>query len=62
MSEPIVSISSTQARARAAFAAGRPRDSHNMSWHAAALVVWLAEYDRVAHLARMEAQREKVAA
>jgi hypothetical protein len=62
MTDQIISIDITKDRARAAFAAGRPRDSHSMNWHTAALAVWLAEYDRVTHLARMEAQREKVTA
>jgi len=34
--------------AREAFEAGQSRDSHNMNWHAPALVDWLGEYDRLA--------------
>ena len=52
MSQSIISRDIIQAGARAAFEAGQSRDSHNMNWHAAALVTWLDEYDRLALLAK----------
>jgi hypothetical protein len=51
MSE-IVSMDAIRSKARAAYAAGRSRDSHGFNWHAPALPTWLAEYDRVAALPR----------
>jgi len=48
MTEPIFSKDTIQRRARAAFERGDSRDSHHMNWHAPALAVWLAEYDRLA--------------
>jgi hypothetical protein len=61
MSE-IVSREQIRSRARDAFEAGRPRDSHNMNWHAAALPTWLAEYDRLAGLAEAAANERGVTA
>jgi hypothetical protein len=61
MDAPIISIDITKARARTDFAAGRPRDSHNMNWHAAALPVYLAEYDRLAAQARKVERRQQQA-
>lgn len=46
MSDQIISREAIRARGRAAFNAGKPRDSHNMNWHAAALPDWLDGYDR----------------
>lgn len=40
-------VSRETIRARAAFLAGRGRDSHQMNAGAAALTDWLAEYDRL---------------
>lgn len=48
MNEQVVSRDQIRAKARAAFEASKPRDSHDMNWHAAALPTWLAEYDRLA--------------
>ena len=44
----IIERETIESRACKAFFAGLPRDSHNMNWHAAALVCWLAAYDRCA--------------
>lgn len=46
MNESIISREAIRARARKAFERGAARDSHNMNHDAAALVDWLAEYDR----------------
>ncbi len=43
----IISRDAIRTRARAAFTAGRGRDSHNMNPGAAALATWLEEYDRL---------------
>lgn len=61
MSE-IISREQIRERARAAFKAGRSRDSHEMNWHALALPTWLHEYDQLAAEAKHRAQREAVAA
>ena len=57
----IISRADIRARARAAFYSNKPRTSHNMNPHAAALFDWLEEYDRCAnqrtHFAIMESQR-----
>lgn len=45
MSE-IISKDAIRAKARAAHAAGRSRDSHGFNWHAPALDTWLEEFDR----------------
>lgn len=52
MSE-FISKDAIRAKARAAHAAGRSRDSHGFNWHAPALATWLEEFDRCAngHLA-----------
>jgi hypothetical protein len=47
MTESIISRETIRARARSAFATGQSRDSHGMNPGAAALVDWLAEYDRL---------------
>jgi len=54
MTDPIFSRETIKLRARAAFERGLGRDSHNMNWHAPALAVWLAEYDRLAALQQSE--------
>lgn len=46
MPDQICTIAMIQEKARAAFAAGLPVDSHNMNWHAPALATWQAEYAR----------------
>lgn len=61
MSE-IISREQIRERARAAFMAGKDRDSHEMNWHAVALPTWLHEYDRLATEAKHQAQREAVTA
>lgn len=60
MDLPIVSRASIRAMARAAFERGQARDSHNMNPGAAALVDWLAEYDRCAHAALEQLLAEEV--
>lgn len=47
MNEPIVPIDAIRARAAAAFNDGRGRDDHNMNWHASAIRIWQAEWDRL---------------
>lgn len=42
----IVSIESIREKARAAHAAGRGRDDHQMNWHSPALATWQEEWDR----------------
>lgn len=48
MTPAIISRADVRARARAAFEAKAGRESHEMNWHAPALVDWYAEYDRLA--------------
>jgi hypothetical protein len=62
MNDQIISREQIRALARAAFEAGRSRESHNMNWHAAALPTWLAEYDRLVRLAELAANQRGVAA
>lgn len=63
MNESIISRETIRARARRAFFAGQPRDSHCMNPGAAALVDWLAEYDRLADEQLHEQRRaERLAA
>lgn len=61
MNGQIVTRAYIRAMARAAFEAGKPRDAHNMNWHSPALRTWRAEYDRLANLARLAANRREVA-
>lgn len=44
----IIPRSLIEAKTCRAFFDGLPRDFHGMNWHAAALPVWLAAYDRCA--------------
>lgn len=44
----IVSREQIHAKGRAAFAAGKGRDSHEMNWNALCLPDWLAGYDEAA--------------
>lgn len=60
MTAAILTRDDVRARARAAFEAGKSRDSHEMNWHAAALVDWLEEYNRLAFEARQVAKRREV--
>jgi hypothetical protein len=57
MSE-IISKDAIRAKARAAFFAGRSRDSHGFNWHAPALATWLEEYDRLDLSANLSAAVE----
>jgi hypothetical protein len=62
MTDQIISREQIRAKARAAFEAGQPRDSHNMNWHASALPTWLGEYDRLVRLAELVSNRREVPA
>lgn len=62
MADQIISREQIRERARQAFIARKPRDSHNMNWHASALSTWLGEYDRLAAAAKHQVQRHGVAA
>lgn len=62
MNDQIISREQIRAKARAAFKAGKPRDSHNMNWNAAALPTWLGEYDRLVRLAGMTSNQRGVPA
>lgn len=66
MNDTIISRDTIRARARRAFFADQSRDSHNMNAGAAALVDWLAEYDRLtserAHDSDLELRRAMRAA
>lgn len=44
--EPIISRNLIEAKAREAFEHGADRDAHGFNWHAAAIAVWQAEWDR----------------
>lgn len=46
MTEHIISIDTIRAKARAAHAAGRGREEHQMNWHSPALATWQEEWDR----------------
>lgn len=46
MTDSIVTINHIKQKARDAFARGVKRDDHGMNWHALALPLWLAEWDR----------------
>lgn len=60
MTDQIISRETIRARARRAFAAGQTRDAHAMNPDAAALVDWLAEYDRLASESKHFAQRRAI--
>ena len=47
MNDQIISREQIRAKARAAHAAGRSRNSHGMNPGAPALTDWLAEFDRL---------------
>lgn len=46
MNDQIIPRDRVREKARRAFADGKGRDDHNMNWHAAAVPVWQAEWDR----------------
>lgn len=48
MDQSITSRAAVRQRGADAFNAGKPRDSHNMNWHADALGDWLFGYDQAA--------------
>lgn len=60
MNDPILSPDHICAKARRAHAVGKGRDDHNMNWHAAAVPVWQAEWDRC-EVARLEREQLEAA-
>lgn len=61
MNDPIVPRAYFRALGREAFLAGRPRDSHNMNWHAPALVDWSAGWDQAEADAKVGAEQAEAA-
>lgn len=61
MTGPIVTPEQIRDRARAAYTAGRPRDSHGMNPGAPALADWLDEFDRLERLEQQIAKRAVLA-
>lgn len=61
MTDQVISKDAIRQKARAAHAAGRGRDDHQMNWHSPALATWQEEWDRC-EAAKVGANTEALAA